>query len=141
VVVAGGFLVGKVLCPRWKWQVATLPFVGFLLYKMVQALLTSGPVRSYSLVQAEVEFRLIFPLVVGAIRIFVNAIRVDILFLTSFAISVYVVVTLIPANYHRALRILLTTFTSLQLIVSGLLLSQPKHVRRNVPVVDDDEGV
>src|SRR5258708_2509736 len=38
VVVASGFLVGKVLCPRWKWQVATLPFVGFLLYKMVQAL-------------------------------------------------------------------------------------------------------
>src|SRR5580693_139141 len=24
-VVAGGFLVGKVVCPRWKWLVATLP--------------------------------------------------------------------------------------------------------------------
>ena len=29
-VVGGGFMVGKVLCPRWKWLVATLPFVAFL---------------------------------------------------------------------------------------------------------------
>jgi len=122
-VIAGGFLVGKVLCPRWKWLVATLPFVAFLLYKLVQALLTARPVRSYLLEKAEVELRLIPPLVVGAIRIIFSAIRLDVLFLASFAIFVYAVVTLVSPTYHRALRILLGTIIGLLLLVSGLELA------------------
>jgi glucan phosphoethanolaminetransferase (alkaline phosphatase superfamily) len=122
-VVAAGFMAGKVLCPRWKWLVATLPFVAFLLYKLVQALLTGRPVHSYLLENAELEFRLIPPLVVGAIRIIYSVIRMDVLFLASFAIFVYLVVTLIPATYHRALRILLRTLIGLLLLVSGLELA------------------
>jgi len=122
-VVAGGFVAGKVLCPRWKWLVATVPFVAFLLYKLVQALLTAQPVRSYLLEKAVMELRLIPPLVVGAIRIIFSAIRLDVLFLASFAIFVFAVVTLIPATYHRALRILLLTFIGLLLLVSGLELA------------------
>ena len=69
------------------------------------------------------EFRLIPLVVVGAIRIIFSAIRLDVLFLTSFAIFVYALVTFIPATYHRALRILLTTFIGLLLLVSGLELA------------------
>jgi lipoteichoic acid synthase len=122
-VVAGGFLVGKVVCPRWKWLVATLPFVAFLVYKVAQALWTGQPIRSYLLERAEVEFRLIPPLVLGAIRIVFSAIRLDVLFLASFAVFVYAVVTLISPKYHRALRILLGTFIGLLLLVSGLELA------------------
>jgi lipoteichoic acid synthase len=123
VVVAGGFVAGKVLCPRWKWLIATLPLIGFLLYKMVRALLTATPFDSYTLVHADLEFRVILPLVVGAARIIFSVIRMDVMFLAGFAIFVYALVTLIPTRYDNVMRILLTTFTGLLLLVSGLELA------------------
>jgi len=125
VAAVGALLVGKFVFPRRKWLVVTSPLIVLflaVLVKLVQVILTGEPVVAYYrradywLVDGTMQLRLVFPLVASIIRR-------DIMFLACFAILVYVAVKLTPAKYQRVLRILLTTFTSFLLFISGLELA------------------
>jgi hypothetical protein len=118
-------VVGMLAFPRRKWLVITSPFIVLVLAvlaKLAQAILTGERVVAYYrraddwLVDAATQLRLLLPIVAIVLRR-------DIIFLGCFAILVYATVTLTPAKYLPALRILLTTFTGLLLLISGLELA------------------
>ncbi len=116
--VVAGYVIGRILCPRRKWLLALAPFGVFLPAKLIQAAATGEPQRSYAwLMDAAQQFWLVFASVVGVIRL-------DVVFLASFAILAYVTVRLTPSRYRRALETFLAAGTGLLLLLSGLELAQ-----------------
>ncbi len=113
--ICGAYLAGHVLWPRWKWEISVLPLILLVFTKLVLALVRRDPTTAYVwLLDVGRQFW-------AAAPIGLYVLRCDLIFLASFAVVSYLVVTFIESD--RLAGILLRTFVGLLLLVSGIELA------------------